>query len=196
MLNETEKKIKRAHKQKLLAMMALLLAPVVISYALHYSGYRPGTINYGELIEMENFEGTAVNQFDKTIFRPRDVHGKWTMITVDSGDCDEYCNQKLYKMRQVRLVQNKEMHRVERLWLIDDNAAIKPSMTETYDGTLFVNAKDSDILQSLKPIESQRKHIYLVDPIGNVMMRFPENADPSAMVEDLKRLLHVSQLEH
>lgn len=196
MLNETEKKIKRAHKQKLLAMMALLLAPVVISYALHYSDYRPSTINYGELIDMENFEGTAVNQIDNTIFRSKDIHGKWTMLTVDSGDCDEYCNQKLYKMRQVRLVQNKEMHRVERLWLIDDNATIEPSLTETYDGTLFVNTKDSDILQSLKPIESQRKHIYLVDPIGNVMMRFPENADPSAMVEDLKRLLHVSQLEH
>lgn len=196
MLNETEQKIKKAHKQKLLALMALLLAPVIISYALHYSDYRPGSINYGELIDMEDFEGSGVNQVDNTIFRSRDIHGKWTMLMVDSGNCNEYCDQKLYKMRQVRLVQNKEMHRVERLWLIDDNAKIDSSLLEKYEGTMFVNAKDSDFLESLKPAESQRLHIYLVDPIGNVMMRFPENADPSEMVKDLKRLLHVSQLEH
>ena len=196
MLSESEQKIKRAHKQKLLAMMALLLAPVVISFALHYSDYRPGTINYGELIDMEEFEGSAVNQEDDAIFRAGDIHGKWTMVTVDSGDCNEYCEQKLYKIRQVRTVQNKEMHRVERLWLIDDNVTIDSRFLEEYERTLFVNAKDSDLLEFLKPVESQRLYMYLVDPIGNVMMRFPENADPSEMVEDLKRLLHVSQLEH
>ena len=130
MLNEAEKKRKKAHKQKLLAMLALLVAPVVISYALHYSDYRPGTMNYGELIDMEDFEGSAVNQVDNTIFRARDIHGKWTMLTVDSGDCNEYCEQKLYKMRQVRLVQNKEMRRVERLWLIDDNVSIGSRLIE------------------------------------------------------------------
>ena len=196
MLSEAEQKIKRAHKQKLLAMLALLLAPVVISYALHYSDYRPSTINYGELIDMEDFEGSAVNQVDNTIFRASDIHGKWTMLTVDSGDCNEYCEQKLYKMRQVRLVQNKEMRRVERLWLIDDNVSIDSRLIEEYEGTIFVNAKDSDFLELLKPMETQRLYMYLVDPIGNVMMRFPENADPSEMVDDLKRLLHVSQLEH
>ncbi len=195
MLSETEQKIKRAHKRKLLAMMALLLAPVVISFALHYSDYRPGTINYGELIDMEGFEGSGINQVNNTIFNASDIHGKWTMLTVDSGNCNEYCEQKLYKMRQVRLVQNKEMHRVERLWLIDDNVSIDSRYIEEYEGTLFVNAQDSDMLKRLKPVESQRLYMYLVDPIGNVMMRFPEDADPSEMVEDLKRLLHVSQLE-
>ena len=145
---------------------------------------------------MVDFEGSAVNQADNTIFRTRDLHGKWTMITVDSGDCNEYCDEKLYKMRQVRTVQNKEMHRVERLWLIDDDVTIDSRLLETYKGTIFVDAKDSELLESLKPIDSQRLYMYLVDPIGNVMMRFPEDADPSEMVEDLKRLLHVSQLEH
>ena len=195
MLSETEQKIKRTHKRKLLAMMALLLAPVVISFALHYYDYRPGTNNYGELIDMEGFEGNGINQVDSTIFRASDIHGKWTMLTVDSGSCNEYCEQKLYKMRQVRLVQNKEMHRVERLWLIDDNVPIDSRYVEEYEGTLFVNAQDSDLLKRLKPVETQRLYMYLVDPIGNVMMRFPEDADPSEMVEDLKRLLHVSQLE-
>ena len=196
MLSEAEQKTKRAHKRKLLALMALLLAPVVISFALHYSDYRPGTINYGELIDMEDFEGSGINQVDNTIFSANDIHGKWTMLTIDSGSCNEYCEQKLYKMRQVRLVQNKDMHRVERLWLIDDNVTIDSRLLEEYKGTLFVNAKDSDLLESLKPVDTQRLYMYLVDPIGNVMMRFPENADPSEMVEDLKRLLHVSQLEH
>jgi hypothetical protein len=115
---------------------------------------------------------------------------------VDSGSCDKACQQKIYHMRQVRLVQHKEKHRVERVWLIDDNEAVDPVLVEDYEGTLFINAKDSDLLAIIQDGELPRNHIYLIDPIGNLMMRFPEDEDPSLMVKDIKRLLHVSQLEH
>ncbi|MDP1559536.1 MAG: hypothetical protein Q8L82_11705 [Nitrosomonas sp.] len=196
MSNETDQKIQRAHKRKLLVIMALLLAPVAISYSLYFFEYRPASTNYGELIEFQTIKGIGLNQADNTIFRPRDLQGKWVMISVDSGNCDEACKTKLYHMRQVRLVQNKEMHRVERVWLIDDDEPYDTALVDAYKGTIFINAKESEILESFKPIESQRKHIYLVDPMGNVMMRFPENENPSLMVNDLKRLLHLSQMEH
>ena len=196
MLNETEQKLKKAHRIKLLILMSLLLAPVVISYTLYFSDYRPGTVNYGELIEMEGFEGIGKNQLDNTIFRPRNFHGRWTMISVDSGICNEVCEQKLYKMRQVRLVQNKEMKRVDRLWLIDDDVVPNVELTKEYEGTLFVKTNDSALLDAIPPKESQRKHIYMVDPLGNLIMRYPEELNPTKMGKDIKRLLHVSQLEH
>lgn len=93
-------------------------------------------------------------------------------------------------------MQNREKDRIERLWLIDNNAQVSPEILEKYEGTVFVNAKDSELLNQIPTRETQRKHIYLVDPIGNLMMRFPEELEPRKMSDDIKRLLEVSQLEH
>lgn len=153
-------------------------------------------MNYGELIEIQKLSGSGVNQQDNTIFRMKNVRGKWVMLSIDSGQCDEACQSKLYHMRQVRLVQNTEKDRIERLWLIDDNAPVASDLLEKYEGTLFINARDSELLDQIYNRDSQRNHIYLIDPLGNLMMRFPEDLDPSRMGKDIKRLLHVSQIEH
>lgn len=174
----------------------LLLAPVVISYTLFFSDYRPESNNYGELLNIQKLSGSGVDQLDNTILRMRDLRGKWVMLMVNSGYCDEACQQKLYYMRQVRLVQNTEKHRVERLWLIDDNVPVDADLVEKYEGTHFVNARDSELLDLIPTKETQRNHIFLVDPMGNLMMRFPEDLDPSLMAKDIKHLLHVSQIEH
>lgn len=174
----------------------LLLSPVVISYTLFFMGYRPGSTNYGELIDLKKLSGSAVTQKDNIIFRIRDLHGKWVMLTVDSGYCDQACQSKLYYMRQIRTMQNREMHRIERLWLVDDNVPVEDRLWNEYDGTLIVNARDSELLDQIPTREIQRKHIYLIDPYGNLMMRFPEELEPRKMSDDIKRLLQVSHDEH
>lgn len=133
---------------------------------------------------------------DNTILRIKDLHGKWVLLTIDSGNCDEACQRKLYFMRQVRLVQGKEMHRIERLWLINDETKPAANLIKDFDGTYFVSAQDSEMLNLVEVEDVQTKHIYLIDPLGNLMMRFPENVDGTKMGHDLKRLLHVSQIEH
>lgn len=193
MLNE---KIQKSNRRKFLLLLALMCAPVVISYTLYFLEYRPESKHYGDLIPIVKVNGAGTNQSDNTILRMKDLHGKWILVTIDSGYCDEACQEKLYFMRQVRLVQGKEKHRIERLWLINDNAIPDAELVKQYEGTLFVNAKDSEILGFIETRESQTKHIYLIDPIGNLMMRFPENVDGTKMGHDIKRLLHVSQLEH
>lgn len=193
MLNE---KIKKSNRRKFLLLLALMCAPVVISYTLYFLEYRPESKHYGGLIPIVKVIGAGTNQSDNTILRMKDLHGKWILVTIDSGYCDEACQEKLYFMRQVRLVQGKQKHRIERLWLINDNAIPDAELVKQYEGTLFVNAKDSEILGFIETRESQTKHIYLIDPIGNLMMRFPENVDGTKMGHDIKRLLHVSQLEH
>lgn len=177
-------------------MFLLLCAPIVASYALFFWDVRPDTDNYGELLEVKTLTGTALNQADQTIFRIRQLRGKWALISVDSGKCDEQCRQKLYYMRQVRLIQNAERERIERVWLIDDGELPAPEIVKEFEGMWFINAKDSDLLPAIPGKASQRDHIYLVDPIGNLMMRFPKDPDPKKMSKDIKRLLKVSQLEH
>lgn len=189
--------IKKSNRRKFILLLVLLFSPVVISYTLFFMGYRPGSLNYGDLVEIEKLTGSVgVTQDTNKILRTKDLHGKWIMLVIDSGKCDEICQQKLYYMRQVRTMQNKEMNRIERLWLIDDNEKVDPELLKNYEGTLFVNARDGELLEQIPTRESRRKHIYLIDPMGNLMMRFPENLEPRKMSDDIKRLLQVSQMEH
>lgn len=194
MSNEVTEKAK-SNRRKFLLLLVVMCTPVIISYALYFMDYRPQSKNYGDLIPIVKISGKGTNIADNTILRMKDLHGKWVLVTVDSGDCNEACKNKLYYMRQVRTVQGKEKHRIERLWLI--NNSVKPSaeLMKEYEGTYFVNA-DSEILDFIETKEEQTKHIYLIDPIGNLMMRFPENVNGTKMGHDIKRLLHVSQLEH
>lgn len=174
-----------------------MCSPVVVSYLLYFSDYRPKSKNYGDLIEpVVKLQGKGTNLVDNTILRMKDLHGKWVLVSIDSAACNESCKDKLYYMRQVRMVQGKERHRIERLWLINDEGTPSEDLIKEYDGTFILKDRDGDIINAIETPSIHTKHIYLIDPIGNLMLRFPENVDGTKMGQDLKRLLHVSQIEH
>lgn len=182
------------HKRKLLLLVALMSAPIVLSY-LFYIWWAPSTsVNYGELIEVRPLPEIVLRKTDGTPFRISQLRGKWLLLLVDSGACGEPCRKKLYYLRQVRLTQGVEMERIERVWLIDDGKMPETGVAEEYKGTWLIDAKGSELLKAIPAAASQHDHIYLVDPLGNLMMRFPKDADPARMVKDLKRLLKISRI--
>lgn len=192
----SNEQIQKTNRRKFLLLLGLMCAPVIVSYALYFFDYRPESKHYGDLLSIVKISGKGTNIADNTILRMKDLHGKWVLVTVDSGRCDELCKEKLYFMRQVRLVQGKEKHRIERLWLINDDVDPDPELIKDYEGTYFVHDKDGEIVKLFETANVHTKHIYLLDPIGNLMMRFPEKIDGKKMGNDIKRLLHVSQIEH
>ena len=97
-------------------------------------------------------------------------------------------------MRQVRLTQGANRDRIERAWLIDDDVRPVSQLAADYAGTHQVLAKDSPLITQLPADASVRDHIYVIDPLGNLMMRFPRDADPSRMKKDVMRLLKVSRI--
>ncbi len=192
-----EEKINKTKGRYTLLLIILILgSPVFLATGYYLMGFNPGSMNYGTLLEVQKLKGDGLNQMDNTIFRMKDLHGKWTMVTIDSGECNEACKLKLFYMRQARIIQHTEKDRVERLWLIDDNKTVSDELREEHEGTLFISAKGSELIKAIETEKTHRNHIYLVDFMGNLMMRFPEDLEPKKMSEDIKRLLHVSQLEH
>ena len=182
------------HKRKLLLLAALMSAPIVLSYLFYIWGAPSASVNYGELIEARLLPEIALRKTDGATFGISQLRGKWVMLMVDSGACDEPCRKKLYYLRQVRLTQGVEMERIERVWLIDDGKMPEAGVAEEYQGTWLIDAKGSELLKTFPAAVSSHDHIYLIDPLGNLMMRFPRDADPSRMVKDLKRLLKVSRI--
>ena len=192
MLKETTPK---THKRKLLLLMTVMIAPIALSYMLFYWGAPSGSVNYGELIEVKKaLPDVALRKTNGVTFNISQLRGKWIMLVVDSGECGESCRKKLYYMRQVRLMQKNEMERIERVWLIDDDKIPEAGIKEDFKGTIFINARDNKLLKEIPAKISRHDHIYMIDPLGNLMMRFPKDIDPSKMAKDIKRLLKVSQI--
>jgi cytochrome oxidase Cu insertion factor (SCO1/SenC/PrrC family) len=173
---------------------AVAVAPMLAAYALYYSWRPTAFTNYGELITPTPIANIVVRQPDGSEFRLDAFKGKWVLLMVDAGSCNEFCRRKLYDMRQVRLTQGKDMDRIERAWLVDDNGQPTEAIIAQYAGTHIVAAQGSPLLSQLPAGGSIRDHIYVVDPLGNLMLRYPRGADPSRMKKDIIRLLKASRI--
>jgi hypothetical protein len=162
-------------RNKLLLIGAVCLAPLVLGTLAWYFKLDVGAPgNYGELLPPRPLSGPP---FDR-------LRGKWLLIAVDGASCDAWCERKLYYLRQLRKALGKDMDRVERLWLLTDDARPRAELLQAIDGTLIERAPKMDAFPG-KPVD----HLYVVDPFGNLMMRYPRDPDPSRMLKDLQRLM-------
>lgn len=154
---------------------------MVLAWAVWFFGWAPGnTGNHGELIAPRPLSGAPLDT----------LRGKWVLVSFDAAACDPYCERKLYFMRQVRRAQGKDMERLERLWVLTDAAAPGPALLAAIEGTRVVR---NERLAERFPGKAT-DHIYLIDPLGNLMLRFPRDPDPSLMIKDLQRLLKYSRI--
>lgn len=185
----------RKSRRTLLLVAAVCIAPFVGSIALYLLWQPSSRINYGELVEgVIAPAGVLTPAGGGKPFDFAQVRGRWVFLTIDSGACDDYCQKKLWKMRQVRMTQGKHLERIERVWLLSDTQSVAPKLLQEYAGTHIAGAQDSATLTALPFRDALRDHIYLVDPLGNVVLRYPKDADPSRMKKDLERLLKVSRI--
>lgn len=139
--------------------------------------------------------------------------GRWLMIRMGPASCNEACKQELWLMRQVRLTTGRERERVERLWIVTDNGAPDPAILKEHEGLWVVrlgkqapvpsgagSTPESLIANWLSVAEQAvgrnagASNIWVVDPLGNLMMRFPDNPDPNGMKKDMNRLLKASRI--
>ena len=148
-----------------------------LAYKMDWTGgHQAG--NYGELIPPRPLAGPLAP-----------LKGKWVLVTADPAACDAACEKKLYIVRQSRRAQGKEQGRIERLWLVLDDAKPRAELLSAIEGTHVV--RDPGLAKTLP---GGGDGIYLVDPLGNLMMRFPADADPAKLLKDVQRLLKYSRI--
>ena len=167
---------------------ALFALPLLASYLAFFVWRPEGRLNYGDLLEVRPLAGIPLRQLDGRTFRFAELHGKWVMVSIDGGACARSCEAKLFMMRQQRLMQGREMDRLERVFLVEDDAPLSTMLPREIDGTRVLRASDSPLLNAFPAQSARRDHIYLVDPRGNLRMRFPEVPDPQRMKKDIERL--------
>jgi hypothetical protein len=191
-------KQKSRGRWKLLLVLAICASPLIASYFTYFVLKPEGRTNYGELLDPRAHPMPALGAMtlDGTPKELSAFSGKWIMLQVGSSACDEPCRSRLHDMRQLRLAQGKEMDRIERVWLITDDAPLETMLIREYDGTHMLRANPAAVRVWL-PAEARTEsadHMYMVDPLGNLMMRFPKDADPNRVKKDLSRLLKASRI--
>lgn len=171
----------------------LCAAPVIASYFAYYFARTDAHTNHGELLEPRPLPEVQLQLVDGAAFQLSRVKGKWVLLMVDAGGCDDFCQHKLLTLRQLRLSQGKDMARIERVWLISDDVTPSAATAGAYPGTWLVRAAAGDFLKTLPAQGMAADHVYVIDPLGNLMMRYPRDFDPRGMVKDMARLLRRSK---
>jgi hypothetical protein len=183
---------------KLFLVLFICALPLIGSYFTYYVIKPEARTNYGTLLDPRQHPMPQLGSasLDGKPFSLESLKGKWIILQVAGSDCNETCKRHLLEMRQLRLMQGKEMDRIERVWLITDEKPIETILMREYDGTRMLRAKP-ELLRAWLPAELPavlEEHLYMIDPLGNLMMRFPKDADPNKVKKDLAKLLKASSI--
>jgi cytochrome oxidase Cu insertion factor (SCO1/SenC/PrrC family) len=183
----------------LLLIALVCAAPIVGSYFTYYV-IKPkgGTTSYGTLIEPQRPipDSLVVTGEDGKPVKFDSLRGRWLMISVDSSACDKACATKLYFMRQVRATQGGERERIVNVYLRTDAGKVPDVIDSAYKDTEMLVADPKEVAAWL-PVDNGTQlsdHIYMVDPNGNLMMRFPKDPNPSKIKGDVTKLLKNSRI--
>ena len=193
----TDQQTKRG-RWKLYLVIAVCASPLILSYFTYYVIQPMSRTNYGTLLDPRSYPmpelGSRLQGGEKQELSA--YKGKWIMLQVSSPDCQKACQNTLLNMRQLRLMQGKEMDRIERVVLITGQNPMETLLLREYDGTHFLRT-DANAVAAWLPVEegsNVQDRIYLIDPLGNLMMRYPVDADPNKIKKDLSKLLKASRI--
>jgi hypothetical protein len=197
----------RRQRRILIGVALMFFAPLALSFYLYYGKYwHPGgRVNAGELINparplpaltlplAEPASGAGAVQTNAQF-----LQGKWTLLYVQQGRCDDECRRHLYDTRQVRLALDREMNRVQRVFIGDADCCDLKELLAAHPDLIAIRSSAADEpLLALLPQRSEALNshrVYVIDPLGNLMMFYPADAKSKGMLEDMKRLLRLSSI--
>lgn len=188
----------RQGRWKMLVVMLVCAAPVIASYFLYYVVRPEGRRNYGELIDPQRPlpAVTATDLAGKPVSLPT-LQGQWLLVSVASGACDAHCERHLYLQRQLREGLGKDRDRLDWVWLVADDLPVREDLRPALQQATVLRVKPAQLAQWLAPASGGQlaDHLYVVDPQGHWMMRFPPGQDTASAAKvrkDLERLMRGS----
>jgi hypothetical protein len=183
---------------KMLVVLLICAAPVIASYLTYYVVRPDARRSYGELIEPQrDMPALVASTPDGKPLPMPELKGQWLLVSVAGGACPQACENHLYLQRQLRESLGRDKDRVDWVWLVDDDAPIKDALRPALAQAEVLRVPREQLAQWLQPSagRSLEDHLYVVDPMGHWMMRFPADMDRAGAAKakrDVERLLRAS----
>ncbi len=179
----------RRARRTLVLLALVCIAPVAASYAIYYLFPRSAQVNYGTLLPTAPAPAIEGNTAERP-FRLADLRGRWVLLVVANDACDKACERLLYATRQARTMQGKDQDRVVRVLLSEgDGGALPAALLAQHPGLVVVSGA-----HGVAALPGGGKGPLLVDPLGNVVLSYPEDPDIKGLAGDLSRLLRASRI--
>ncbi len=198
-MNSPARALRARNLGTLAALAALFLVPLVIAFFTYYgSDWRPaGRVNHGVLITPARpLPPVSLPRVSRVAPHGTPFRGKWTLVYVGDGACDRACRLALYVMRQTRLALNKDMTRLQRVFLASGDCCAGEVLAPGQADLEILDAAGpaGDALLREFPVPGREHSLFVVDPLGNLMMSYDVRGDPHGLLEDLKKLLKLSHI--
>lgn len=188
----------RRGRLQMLAVLLFCAAPVIASYVAFFVVRPDGRTNYGTLIQpSRSLPGLTLSALDGAAVSSAQLRGQWLLLVLGPAACDDACEQRLHAQRQLREMLGRERDRLDKVWLITDDAAPRPALRDALLAQppvtmLRFPRAELDRWLAPEPGRDLDEHLYLVDPMGEWMMRFPVAFEPARVKRDIDRLLRAS----
>nr|WP_249205241.1 hypothetical protein [Achromobacter sp. Marseille-Q0513] len=182
------------------------LAPIVAAFVVYYNPqwWPDEASNYGTLVTPQRPMPAAgelkLTTLDGQPFDLQTLKGKWLLVAADGAACPESCARKLYIARNSHASQGKNVDRLARVWFITDDAPVPDKVLEAYKGTIMLRADPGQLARFLLAGQQQQAApalaapIWIIDPLGNLMMQYPADADGVKVRKDVSKLVYNSRV--
>jgi hypothetical protein len=168
---------------------AVCIAPVAASYAVYYLFPRERQVNYGTLLPTAPAPALSGLRADGAPFRLEELRGKWVLLTTGGNECDAACERGLYATRQARTMQGKDQNRIVRALVLAGETLPAPGVQAQHPGLVVVRDPVAAAAYG-----TAAGTTYLIDPLGNLVLRYPDDPDVKGVAKDLGRLLKASRI--
>ncbi len=188
----------------LLLLAAVFILPVLISWLMYKNldiWWSGTTANHGELITpVKPISSIQLRNPEEEPFESEFLKRKWTLVIFSKDECAATCRESLYKTRQIRILLKRDQVRVQRLYITGQvlPPEVHEELANAHSDLLVAHVQGNDMTEVMEQFEPDHKNsggaIYLVDPMGNYMMRYPPETSHKKMLKDMQRLLKASRV--
>jgi hypothetical protein len=173
-------------------LIAVFILPFTMAVLLHFIDLKPSGKSYGNLIQPpKSLQIPMLKDAQGKAFKPEQWNKIWSIVAIDSTGCAAQCAERVHMLKQVHTSMNKEIDRVQRVLLVPTGmkSEVSSELQKKYPDLIILAGTDQESVKFAAEFDVNKGNVFLVDPLGNLMMSYPDKFDPKGLYSDLKRLL-------
>jgi hypothetical protein len=173
-------------------LIAVFILPFTMAVLLHFIDLKPSGKSYGNLVQPpKSLQIPMLKDTQGKAFKPEQWKKIWSIVTVDNAGCTAQCAERVHMLKQVHTSMNKEIDRVQRVLLVPTGmkSEVSSLLQKKYPDLIILAGTDQESVKFAAEFDVNKGNVFLVDPLGNLMMSYPDKFDPKGLYSDLKRLL-------